>query len=211
MTTVRTTLVIIGGGGHGRVCLDAGTAAGFEVVAFCDTRHPHGALINGVPVVASTIAELKGEFSPDTVQLFVAIGDNASREALMRDAIEHGYVLATLIHPSATISPSAVIGRGTVVMPGVVINANATIGRGCIINTAASVDHDCVVGDFAQICPGVRLAGGVQVGHRTFLGTGAIAVPRVSIGENAIVGAGAVVLKSVASHSRVAGVPAVPF
>jgi len=64
----------------------------------------------------------------------VSIGVNRIRAACFSKALDLGLRPATLIDPSAVISPSAKIGCGTVVMPRVVVNADAVIGR-----TASSI------------------------------------------------------------------------
>ena len=112
------------------------------------------------------------------------------------------------IHESATIAQSAVIGNGNLISPGVIINPGARIGDGCIINTGAIIEHDCVIEDFAQIGPGVSMAGYVTVKTKASIWTGASLIPHVIIGEEAVVGAGSVVTKHVYKRQTVMGVPA---
>ena len=52
------------------------------------------------------------------------------------------------------------------------VQAQASIGMGAILNTGCSVDHDVRLADGVHICPGSRLAGGVQVGARSWMGIG---------------------------------------
>ena len=54
----------------------------------------------------------------------------------------------------------------------------------------------------------MRIAGGVNVGEGTELGTGCDVIPRVNIGEWAVVGAGAVVTRDLPANSTAVGVPA---
>ena len=207
----RGALVIVGAGGHGRVCSDIAIASGWSIAGYCDNVHPIGELTNGVAVIAADLDSLHEQCGAASVQLFVAIGDNAARERISQQASAKGFELATLMHPSAIVSLSAEIATGTVLMPGAIINSNARIGRWCIINTAASVDHDCHLGDGSQIGPGARLAGHVSLGAGAFVGTGAVLTPRVRVGARAMVGAGSVVVRDVADGVRVAGVPAKPL
>lgn len=203
-----TDLVILGAGGHGRVCAEVAVAAGHAVTAFCDAATGLGSHVNGIPVIGSdSVSELMSRHSPDTTDVFVAIGDNDRRMALLMEAERAGFGVATLLHPSAVISPSAEIGPGTVAMANCVVNANSRIGRGCILNTACSVDHDNVLSDGVQICPGVRAAGNVHFGEKAFAGTGAIFVPGVQIGAGAYIAAGCLVASNVEAGAKVRRFP----
>ncbi len=205
---MKGDIVIFGAGGHGRVCADVATAAGFSVVGFCDNDKNRGDVINGIKVQATSLNEL-AEISPaDETQLFIAVGDNETRKTLYEEAQERGFSLPNLIHPASVISPFSSIGSGTVVMPAAVVNTNAEIGHYCIVNTSCSIDHDSVLEDGVQLSPGVRSAGTVHFGAMAFVGTGATIIPGVKIGKSAAVAAGAVVVRDVADGVRVAGVPA---
>ena len=204
-------IAIIGAGGHGRVCAEAATASGFGVVGFCDSAASRGTRVNGVPVVAATPADLAERFAPDSVQVFVAVGDNETRANLLEEVWRLGFRTPSLIHPTSVVSPSAEIGDATAVLANAVVSANARIGRGCIVNTAATIDHDNVLENLVQICPGVRSAGTVHFLSRSFVGTGAVLTPGVIVGRRAKVAAGAVVISDVPDETHVAGVPAKPI
>jgi sugar O-acyltransferase (sialic acid O-acetyltransferase NeuD family) len=202
------TLVIVGAGGHGRVCAEVAKAAGFEVVGFCDSAMSTGQTINGITVIGAEVTDAAALETAKPPQIFVAVGDNERRLALLDQGRKLGLPCARLIHPSAVLSPSCEIGEGTVVVAGAIVNANAVIGRGCILNTACSLDHDNVLDDGVQICPGAHAAGGVTFGAQAFVGTGASIIPNIAIGARAIVAAGAVVTADVPEGASVAGVPA---
>jgi acetyltransferase-like isoleucine patch superfamily enzyme len=85
------------------------------------------------------------------------------------------------------------------------------LGLGCIINTGATFYHDCVLGDGVHICPGVHLAGDVQVGELSWLGIGCTVRQGIRIGAGVTVGAGAVVIDDVPDGQTVVGVPARPL
>jgi len=203
-------LIIIGAGGHGRVCADVAARCGFAVRGFCDPAMALGEWINDVPVIAEDDGRLLAEWT-DNALLFIALGDNARRVVLGKNAEQRGIALARLIDPSAVVSPSAEIGAGSVLMANVVVNANAQIGAHAILNTACTIDHDCVVGAGAQFGPGVHAAGGVTVGEGALIGVGAALLPGVSVGRGATVGAGAAVTQDIADGATVAGVPARPI
>lgn len=201
-------IVIIGAGGHGRVCAEVAQAMGRTVVGFCDDGREPGSLVNGLPILGKGLAQLRSSHPPADHAVFVAIGNNDKRKALSEGARLLGYEMATLIHPSAIVSPSASVGEGSVLTAGAILNANVRVGRSCIVNTAATLDHDCMLEDGVQICPGVHAAGTVTFGALAFVGTGASLIPKVQVGARAVVAAGAAVVRDVPEGATVMGVPA---
>lgn len=151
-------LLILGYGGHGRVVMEtAHTSRKYEIIAFLDDRY------NGTdPQVIGRLSDYE-EFQNDYPQAFVAIGNPAVREQWQEKLTGAGYILPTLIHPNACISPSSFIGQGTVVMMNAIMQSGAKIGNGCIVSAGAVVDHDAVVGDFCHINAGAVVAAGSRV------------------------------------------------
>ena len=203
-------LIIIGAGGHGRVCAEIAARNGFAVAGFCDRAFTIGNMVNGAPVVAVNDRALLADWPADT-QIFVALGNNERRIEVGKLALEQGITLATLIDPTAIVSSTAEIGAGCVLMANVVINANARISAHCILNTACTIDHDGDLSEGVQIGPGVHAAGDVAFGDRSSVGIGASLIPGVRVGRDAIVGAGAVVVRDVPDRATFTGVPARPI
>ncbi len=115
---------------------------------------------------------------------------------------------SAVVAASATVSPRAVLGPGTVVLEHAHVGPSARLGVGVIVNTAAVVEHDCVVGDGAHIAPGAALLGAARVGDGTFVGSGARVLPGIELGVGVTVGAGSVVTWGVPDGNTVVGVPA---
>ena len=199
-------LAILGASGHGKVVAEAALASGWAGVDFYDDAWPDKRRIGKWVVSGDTAALLKALSRFDGV--VVAIGGNAIRMDKIALLQKAGGRLATIVHPAAMISPSALLGEGTVVMAGVVVNADTTVGVGAILNTSCSVDHDCVLGDGVHVSPGAHLAGDVRVGELSWVGIGASVRQGMTIGRAALVGAGAVVVDNIANDLTVVGVPA---
>lgn len=200
-------LIILGAGGHAKVVAEIAQSAGFYVVGFLDD-YLNEAPLPGYKVLGAT-ALAKDLLAEDpSLQMVIAVGDNNARKQLATAMDAWADRFVTLVHPSAVVSPYAMIGLGTVVMPHATINAGARIGNHAILNTACSVDHDCFIGAFAHISPGVHLAGAVRVEEGAHLGVGVAVIPKVTIGAWSIVGAGASVIKDIPPRVVAVGVPA---
>jgi sugar O-acyltransferase (sialic acid O-acetyltransferase NeuD family) len=199
-------LAILGASGHGKVVADAAVAAGWHTVAFFDDRWPEARSIGPWPVLGTTDAlrHRHGEFDG----VVVAIGDNQTRLRMQRELSAAGLPFVSVTHPSAVVSPHARIGTGSVVLAGAVVGAFAVIGVAGIVNTGATIDHDDRIGDGVHVGPGAHLGGNVVVGEGAWIGIGAAIRHGLSVGADAVVGAGAAVVKDVAAHLTVGGVPA---
>ena len=184
-------LVIIGAGGHGKVCANVAEDMNlWDDIVFLDD-HKQGS-INGHKI----IGKIHLDSLPITnTDYFVGIGDNNVREKFTLRLQSLNASLATLIHPSATISKYHSIKEGTIVMPKVAINLDVAVGSSVIVNTGVIIEHDVSIGDFVHVSPGVILTGNVKVGQRVWLGSGAIAINGVKISNDIIIGANSLVLK----------------
>ena len=111
------------------------------------------------------------------------------------------------IHSSATISPSATIGRGVVIFPGCVIDQYAKIGDGTVLYSRTTIAHDCRVGKSSFLAPSVTLAGNVTVGDRVFIGSGTCVANTVQIADDCIVGIGSVITHDLSSGCSAIGNP----
>jgi sugar O-acyltransferase (sialic acid O-acetyltransferase NeuD family) len=202
-------LLIIGGGGHAKVVADVAIAqACYESIVFVDDQYPTLARVLDFPVLgtSSQLAEIVAR--EDITSVFIAIGNNKKRFALLQQCQSLGLNLPNLIHPSAVISRFAKLGNGILVMPNAVINCAAVINDGCIINTAAIIEHDCTLESAVHVSPNAALAGKVYIGQCSWIGIGAAIKEQVNVGQNVIVGAGSVVINDLSDNQIVVGVPA---
>lgn len=200
-------LLILGAGGHGRVVAEAAEATGrWRQTALLDDRY---AALNGSlrwPVLSGI--EEADRFLPEYADAIVAVGDSALRLKWIERLKNQGFCLPSLVHPAAWVSPSAMLGDGSVVMANATLQADSALGRGCIVNTGANIDHDCRLDDGVHVCPGANLGGDVQVGAESWLGIGCSVIQGIRIGRQVTVGAGAAVVRDIADGLTVVGVPA---
>jgi len=207
-------VVVWGCAGHAAVLLDVLAYHGLQVHAFLDQQVTEP-LVPGVPLFAHGEAWLSWyrDLPPDGPVLYgvAAIGRQGGHRQQIQEFFEsHGVAMLSLVHPLASVSPQARLGRGVQILAGAVVAAQASVGDMCIVNHRANVDHECVLEPGVTLAPGATLCGCVHVGTDAFIGAGATVLPRLSIGAGAMVGAGAVVTRDVAPGAVVCGNPARP-
>jgi acetyltransferase EpsM len=207
---LKEKLLIWGARGHALVVADIAQLSGkFEVVGYIDNVNSAraGESFAGTMVLGG-IDALPRMGAEGVRSIAIAVGSCAARLQLGGIATQHGFDLATLIHPNAVLARDVRVGVGTVVAAGAVINPGSSIGKLVIVNTNASVDHECVLADGAHISPGVHLGGRVSVGASAWIGIGASVKDGVQIGARAVIGAGSVVVKDVPAGLVAYGCPA---
>ena len=75
-----------------------------------------------------------------------------------------------LIHPTANVAPTAVVGAGSKVWINVQIREDAVIGENCILAKDVYVDIQVTIGDRCKVQNGVSVYSGVKLGDDVFVG-----------------------------------------
>ncbi|WP_394138436.1 acetyltransferase [Cytobacillus oceanisediminis] len=201
---MKDKLLIIGASGHGKVVADIALKMNkWNAIAFLDDNESLKSSM-GLEVLG-TSSDVKKYI--DQYQIFVGIGNNATRQKIHLMLEGAGASIPSLIHPNSTIGEQVEIGIGTAVMAGAVINCCTKIGKGCIINTGSTIDHDNRIEDFVHISPGAHLAGTVKVGQGAWLGIGSVVSNNVNITANCKIGAAGVVIKDITEPGTYVGGP----
>lgn len=203
-------LYIVGAGGCGREVLQwvldiNKITVQWSVKGFLDENLN---ALNG-KVCRYTILDKPSTYKIQADDVFVcAIGDGATRKKVVENLEARGAHFISVVHPTAVVADTAVLGKGTILYPFSLVSDNTRIGNGCIINMFSSVAHDVVMGDYCTVSAHCDITGQCMLGNNVFLGSGAGMVPGVTVGNNVFICAGSTVMSRVKDGIKVIGTPA---
>ncbi len=147
-------LIIIGAGGFGRTVRDLAEQSGkYEKILFLDD-----AASGDGNDVAGKVSDFR-DFIDDDTEFLVAFGNNELRYKTLVDIAEAGGKIGCLIHSTAYVSPTALVGEGCVILPNACVGTDVVISDGCIINMGAIVDHKVMLGVCVHAAPGAIIKG----------------------------------------------------
>ena len=186
------SLLLIGGGGHCRSCIDVIEAEGkYKITGIIEQTGDNSESVLGYQILGNDndLSELVKECSI----ALITVGQikNADlRVRLFQQLRGIGFELATIISPRAYVSKNATLGAGTIVMHDALINTGAKIGNNCILNTKSLVEHDAIVEDHCHISTSSVVNGGTVIREQSFVGSNTIIKEYVTIGKNSVIGGG---------------------
>jgi sugar O-acyltransferase (sialic acid O-acetyltransferase NeuD family) len=203
----KNSLVIIGGGGHAKMCIDIiKQTKEYHIYGLVDPKFSVGQNVLDVPVVGNDDV-LESLFQKGVRYAVVGVGaansDLRTREKIFSKLKTIGFKLPSLIHPSAIVEASVEIGDGNQLMAGCIVGSSAVIKNNNIINSGAIVSHDCVIGDNVHIAPGAVLGGNVTVAANTLIGMGVTVYFGCKIGRQVMVMNGLEVFENIPDGRRV--------
>lgn len=188
-------LVIWGGGYQGQVVLDILSETGSHRAVAVIDRALQQKDVMGVPVFRP--ADLKQLRDIGLKNAHVCIGDAAAKMEVAGLLERAGFQLINVIHPSATLSPGASLGRNVFVGPQASVGVAAEIGDLCQINNAASIAHHSKLERAVAVSDGARIGGLVRIGEGTLVGIGAVINSRIAVGRNCVLVSGITIYSDV--------------
>jgi sugar O-acyltransferase (sialic acid O-acetyltransferase NeuD family) len=202
---MKSELILIGGGGHCKACIDViEHTRNYQIAGIVDLPEKLHQKILGYEIIAcdDDLSRLINE----NISFLITIGQikNPERRVNIFEKLKVSSAkMASIVSPRAYVSRHAHIGEGTIVMHDALINANAQVGRNCIINTRALIEHDAIISDHCHISTGAIVNGGAKVSELSFMGSNSMLKEYIEIGKQSLIGAGARVLKNVSAKSRI--------
>lgn len=196
-------LIILGGGGFAREVYS------YFVAMAADSKEPvvfKGYLDVGPdgtnPFPSGEFLGHERDHRTQQDEYFVlGMADNERRATILSDYQEMLARGINIVHPSASVDPSAELGQGNVIGPFCHIGANVKLGAHNVLNYGCSVGHDSNIGDNNVFASDVQVAGYVKMGNNNFLGLSAGIIPRVEIGDYNKVQAGTLVTDAIVNRS----------
>ena len=162
-------LIILGAGGFGQTVADIAEQSGlYEKILFLDDKATSKDVIGR----CSDYANYK------ECHFYPAFGNNEMRLLWIERFETDEITVPTLIHPSAYVSPKAIIEKGCIVLPHAVINTNCKIAKGCIINCSAIIDHGCIIEEGCHICLGAIVKAENRIAKYTKIEAGEVVQAR---------------------------------
>lgn len=204
----RPKVVIIGAGGHAKICIDIIRQNGIYEIAGLTANGDAGNSVMGVPVLGTDDEVLAKAFKDGVRNAVIGIGalkNPSLRQSIFKKLEQIGFNMPTIIHPKAILEPSAIVGQGCQIMAGAIIGSDVIISNNCVINAGSITSHDCFLEENVHLTPGAILAGDVYVGENAVIGMGAAVYLGVTIGSNSVVLNNVSVIKDVPENAVFSG------
>ena len=157
-------LLIIGAGSFAAEVDELARLLGYNDIAFLDD-HPD--IARCLPVVGrmDDILHMRENY----LEAIVALGNNATRMKYHNRLKAAGFTVPVHIHPTAYVSPDAMLSPRCIVRAKSVVSRYARLGEACIVNVGGLIDHDCVLGDGCHILMGAVVRNEVVLPEKTWL------------------------------------------
>ena len=140
-------LIILGAGGYGRTVADVAAQIGaYETICFLDDN-------SQAEDVIGRCADFAAHADENTI-FYPAFGNNEGRVSWLKRLSDNGCKVATIVHPTAYVSPTVRMAEGSVILPHAIVNTGCELKAGCIVNCGAIVDHGCILEEGVHVCLG---------------------------------------------------------
>ena len=184
-------LIIAAAGGFGRELAAYARDAGFDVVGFLDDDPSAAESLAGADRAAGVRGGVGSYERQGDELVAIGVGDPGARVKIGEALLARGAQLATVVHPSAWVAPTASLGAGVAVAPFACIGPGVYVGELSMLNTYASLGHDATLGRGCVLASYAVATGHATLGDGAFLASHAVVSPGTTVGARARVSAGA--------------------
>lgn len=203
-------LIIIGAGGCGREVLQWAKDINercrqWEIKGFIDDDP---SALDDKKCDVPVISGIEEYVVREDDRFVCCIGNSVIRRKVVERLRQKGARFTNIIHPTAVIADTSIIGENVIIYPFALISDNAVIRDGCIINMYSSIAHDSVLGEYCTISAHCDVTGMCSLGNQVFMGTSSHMVPGTRIGDDVYICAGSTVMTRVRNGKKVMGNPA---
>lgn len=210
MTKQKKNIVLIGGGGHCKSCIEVIESTGiYNIIGILDLPSELGKKVLGYEVIGNDDDYLR--YREEGCCFLITAGQIKSaglRRRIFCKLESIGAEIETVIASTAKVSINAKIRKGTIVMHQSFINAGVNIGENCIINTRALVEHDTVIGSHSHLSTNAVVNGDCKVGNEVFIGSASCIANGITLNDNVVIGSGSNVIRNIISEGVYLGNPA---
>ncbi len=203
-------LIIVGAGGFGRetlMAIEEANAVRFEwnVLGFIDDN-PRA--LDGIACDRKILGNIYDWHITGSEKYVLSIADTVIKKRIAEQLKAKGAHFATIVHPSARLGKTSILGEGVILAARADVTTNCRIGDFVFCNVAAQVGHDAIIGAYCTLFPNCSIAGGSVLGEGVTVGTSASTHPGIKVGDYATIGMNSAVIRNVKANTTVMGVPA---
>jgi sugar O-acyltransferase (sialic acid O-acetyltransferase NeuD family) len=200
-------IIIIGTGGHSAELDDYITLAKinnpsfpWEILGYLDDN-PQG--YEKYRFTAPYLGGIREHVVRKDCMYMMGIAMLEHRRPIIERFLAEGAEFATFIHPTATVSPSAKIGKGVVLALHVNVGPNVVVDDYTLVNSRCSLGHNTQLGKYNFISPNVCFSGFSKVGDENLFGINSATIPHIQIGNRNLIMAGMIIDKNVGDDQTV--------
>jgi sugar O-acyltransferase (sialic acid O-acetyltransferase NeuD family) len=192
------SIVLLGGGGHCKSCIEAIESTGQFVIAGIVDNATVGSKVLGYPIIGNDddLPILTKKYK----NFAIAVGQIKTsdiRKKIYSRLKQLGANLPVIIASTAYVGRNVNIDEGTIVFHNVIINAESKVGKCCIINTKSLIEHESAIGDFCHISTGSIVNGQVTIGDSCFIGSLSVLRNNITISDHSFIPMGSVVKRNI--------------
>lgn len=136
------------------------------------------------------------------VSAIIAIQDGKTRKKI-RESHKGFTNWASIIHPTAVIASTSMIGQGSIVFPHVTVSVDTKLGDFELLYINSTICNDCIIGDYVSLMSGASVSERAEIGNECFLAAGCTVYPHKILGQRVEVGVEATANKNYADDSEV--------